>query len=260
MADHWTRAHTWGTFVVVAGIFLVGLFVPAEARLGGWLGELALLALFVALAGNGITGLWRGALVDERNMMSLSRLQLVLWTLVVLSGYFAAALSNVAAGARDPLSVGIPGDLWLLMGISTASLVGSPLLKGNRKQVTPNEKEKVRTWSLLAAQGKDTGGMPAPQGAIVVNAAPKDSRWADLFKGEETGNAALLDVAKVQMFFFTLILVLVYAIDLGHVLAGAQSPVTEFPEIPASMVALLGISHAGYLTSKAVPHSAPPGP
>jgi len=33
-------------------------------------------------------------------------------------------------------------------------------------------------------------------------------------------------------------------------------PITELPNLAGGMVALLGISHAGYLTSKAATHSA----
>jgi hypothetical protein len=64
---------------------------------------------------------------------------------------------------------------------------------------------------------------------------------ADMFRGEETGNAAFLDLGKVQMFFFTII-------DGGV-------PIHEFPALDESIVALLGISHATFLTYQAVPHS-----
>jgi hypothetical protein len=255
MKDHWTRAHSWGTLGIAVGVVLVGLLVPNDARLWGWLGTLVLLTAFVAIAGHGITGQARGALIDERNKISLSRLQLVLWTLIVLSGYFTAALGNLMAGAADPLAIAIPQALWLLMGISTTSLIGSPLLKSNKlRPQQADQKEQDRTWALLAAQGTDTSKVHA-QGLIVANDTPEAAQWSDLFKGEETGNAGLLDMAKVQMFYFTVILVLVYAITFGAEMQKNPFLLTTFPEIPASMLALLGISHAGYLTSKAVPHS-----
>jgi hypothetical protein len=69
-----------------------------------------------------------GILVTERNVMSLSRFQMVLWTLLILSGYLITVMRRVHAGIANPFDIGIDWKLWALMGISTASLVGSPLL------------------------------------------------------------------------------------------------------------------------------------
>jgi hypothetical protein len=59
----------------------------------------------------------------------------------------------------------------------------------------------------------------------------------------------------VQMFFFTLIVVLAYAILLGSILYGAGGLPKELPDVSEGMVVLLLISHAGFLASKAVPAS-----
>ena len=47
---------------------------------------------------------------------------------------------------------------------------------------------------------------------------------------------------------------LAYAIALEHTLSAAS--IKAFPELDTGLVALLGVSHAGYLGHKAVPHSA----
>ncbi len=93
--EKWTGIHTVAAVAIVILMFLIGLLVPNHLRLGGWVLTLILLAAFIVISGHGITGLWRGALIDERNQMSLSRLQIVLWTVIVLSGYFTAALANL---------------------------------------------------------------------------------------------------------------------------------------------------------------------
>jgi hypothetical protein len=54
------------------------------------------------------------------------------------------------------------------------------------------------------------------------------------------------------VFFFTLIVVFAYAAAVGAMLYGARA-VSSLPDLSTGMVALLGISHAGYLTAKAVP-------
>ena len=250
----WTGWHTFVLLATIVAIVLIGLLIPLQRRLWAWLGTLILLTVFTTITGHGITGLWRGLLIDERNKISLSRLQMILWTIVVLSGFLTAALSNLALGQTDPLSIAIPTELWLLMGISTTSLVGSPLIKSTKKAKKPNDSETTSTFKLMAKEGIDTSKL-ASKGQIVVNTALEEARWSDLFKGEESGNAAQLDLSKVQMFFFTLILVLAYAVAIGTAFTGTALKISDFPALNAGMVALLGISHAGYLVHKAVPHS-----
>lgn len=252
MPQRWRPRHTIALVVIVILIGLIGVLMPADARQLGWLLTLALLLAFLLVAGQGITDRWPGALVDERNKMSLSRLQLILWTVLILAAYLNAALGNLRAGLPDALGVAIPQGLWWLMGISTTSLVASPLLKATKTGRQRDEAEWQRTLGQLAPAGGAGAGTNS-QGLIVVNATPDLAQWSDMFKGEETGNAAVLDIAKVQMFFFTMILVFSYGMSLANTMR--VIPITELPDIPGSMVALLGISHAGYLTSKGATHS-----
>jgi len=113
---------------------------------------LVLLAVFATVAGQGVVGRWRGALIDERNKMSLFRLQMLLWTVVVVTGILAAALANIAGGQPSPLSIAIPAELWVLMGISTTSLVGSPLIRSPKLAETPEPTEEKETTERLARQ------------------------------------------------------------------------------------------------------------
>ena len=228
----WTRWHTVGQLLIVAAIAVVGVAAPAWRmnELATWLIIVGLFLAFLFVVGHGITGRLQGLLIDERNKMSLSRLQLVLWTLVILSGLLTLALSNIGRSSPTPLAIVVPTQIWLLMGISTTSLVGSPLLKSNKM-----------------AQGK-----------IKVREDLHDAEVADLFRGDETSNCNVLDLAKVQMFFFTLVLVLAYAVLLGSLFAHTTSPIGGLPDIDPSMTTLLGISHAGYLANKAIPHPEAP--
>jgi len=254
----WTGKHTFLLLLIIIAILPVGLMSPFTYRLYTWLVFLILLTVFAVIAGHGVTGLWRGLLIDERNKMSLSRLQMILWTVLILSGFLTVALANIAAGVENPLSISIPEELWLLMGISTASLVGSPLILSTKKVKEPKEEEQDQTINSMAAEEgvspENLKSKVTNKGQVIVNKDPKDARLSDLFKGEETGNAAQLDLGKIQMFYFTLILVLAYAVALGDLLCGTGK-IDAFPVLSSSMVALLGISHAGYLTNKAIPHS-----
>jgi len=229
-----------------------------------WYLVLISLAGFTIICGQVVTGRKLGAFIDERNVMSLSRFQIILWTLLVLSAYLVAALHNIFLEHNvlaDPLknggalSIGIPEPLWWLMGISTASLAGSPLILGTKITKAADAAEVRQTYELLKQRG-DNDNTLATKGHILVYTDISKARWSDIITGEEVGNAAHLDVARLQLLFFTLITALAYATLLGRMFSGNVSHgITGLPALDQSMVALIAISHAGYLSVKAVPHS-----
>jgi hypothetical protein len=249
----WSNWHTASLIAIVVSIFLIEVFLPSVFRLWCWLGVMGLLALFALIAGHGVTGLWLGLLIDSRNKLSLSRLQLLLWTVMILSGFLAAVLTNIEEQHSEPLSVSIPAELWLLMGISTSSLVGSPLILNLKKARPASEERKAWALEQLARQAVDITKI-AIHGQIVVNQTPQAAHWGDLFRGSETGNAGQLDIGKLQMFFFTLVLVLAYGAGLAALFNDNPERIAALPTVDGGMLALLGISHAGYLMSKAIPY------
>lgn len=267
LRPRWTGWHSASLVLVVLFTGAAGVGLPPHAA---FLMSLLFLTIFTTIAGHGVVGLWLGLLIDERNRMTLSRLQLVLWMIVILAGFLVAALRNTTFDASalerahlaSPLSVVVPPQLWLLLGISTTSLVASPLIRGTKmaapadpQGVPPEaEKERKRTFARLVMQNVPADTIEH-QGKIVVWRWPEDARFADLFQGDEVGNAAHLDLGKVQMFFFTLVLVFTYSVALTHAFSEASAPIASLPAVDQGMVALLGISHAGYLSNNAVPHS-----
>jgi hypothetical protein len=109
----WTVRHTFGLLAIIVVIVLLGLLTPPIPMFLAWIGTLVLLADFATVAGHGILGLWMGLLIDKRNKMSLSRLQMILWTITVLSGFLTAAFWNIWAGEVDAFSIAVPQELWL---------------------------------------------------------------------------------------------------------------------------------------------------
>ncbi|UXH76499.1 hypothetical protein [Roseateles amylovorans] len=218
-----------------------------------WIGAMALLVAVAALVGRGTLGLWRGVLIDERNLMSLSRFQLLLWSVLILSGFLAATLYNVFIGSDDPLAVAIPTELWMLMGVSTTSMVGSPLLLGQKAQKDTVAAHVEQVKQQVVADGGDRRDVVA-QGQLMTNARPQQAQWTDMFTGEEAGNWFHVDMAQLQMFFFTLAIAMAYASVLCQLLVTPPAGgLHQLPPIDASAVALLSISHAGFLANKAVP-------
>jgi hypothetical protein len=247
----WTGWHDISLLVILAALGLVGVLVLPVFTQASWLVLLFLLGAFTAVTGHGVTGLWYGLLVDGRNRMSLARLQMLLWTLLMLSGFLAAALFNIALRQPDPLSITVPPEMWLLMGISLTSLISSPLLVKAKKAYPASAEEASRTLTTLKRQVKSKMRL---EGHVVVKEQPEDAHWSDLFRGGEAGNAAYLDLGKVQMFCFTLILVLAYGAALATLFNDAATKIIELPALGPGMVVLLGLSHAGYLANKVLPN------
>jgi len=250
----WKPWHSLSLIGIV--LILIGMegFIPASLRLWMWIAVMVFLALFGIIAGNGVTGQWLGLFIDTRNKVSLARFQMVLWTILILSGYLTGVMVNVDLNRAEPLSIAIPPDLWLLMGISTTSLIGSPLILSAKKARESKEPDKQRALEALSRQAVDPDKVTIV-GQLVVNQTPDTAKWADMFQGSETANVGQLDLGKVQMFFFTLILVLAYASALSTLFQQGRGPVQALPVIDGGMLALLGISHVGYLVNKALPHS-----
>ena len=87
---------------------------------------------------------------------------------------------------------------------------------------------------------------------MLINKDPAQATLGELFLSDYVGNAAILDVGKVQLFLFTFIVLFVYGSGL-FVLFASVKPIHQFPDLDTSTVALLGLSNAGYLAYKAAP-------
>jgi hypothetical protein len=111
------------------------------------------------------------------------------------------------------------------------------------------EQEQVELERELGAAEQDAD-------LIDRNTNVSQASWLDIFRGEEVGNRDMIDLGKVQMFLFTIVVVFSYAVLLWSLLGESSTlrhPLAmNLPAFSASMNTLLTISHAGYLTTKAV--------
>ncbi len=249
-----STAIAWALIVIVAGMFASGLWIP-----GGWklLVVTAGLLLFFVVLGRGVVDRALGILVNERNLMSLSRLQLVTWTLVILASYLCFALARIRAGVPNPLEVTIDGQLLLMMGISGTSFVAAPVILGTKKDQEPDAAAMMKT-ALKSGESEDEVDCNR-EGTLYGNSTVADARFTDVFEGDEVGNTMHIDVAKLQLFFFTLIGALAYLASAFHELAvyvsGTGTDLGSLPVLPSGLVVAFGISHAGYLGSKGISHT-----
>ncbi|MFC0350409.1 hypothetical protein [Undibacterium danionis] len=221
-----------------------------------WLVSLAMIIATIAFFGSYTLGTWKGILIDRRNVISLSRLQMTSWTVVITSALLTMTIWRIWSGTKNPLDLNVPPELWVLMGIATTSSVGASLvINAKASSQEPNEEQFSRTKNSLAAQGDDPSNI-GNHGVILINKELAMARWTDMITGDETGNAAHLDLSKVQMLLFTIVSIVVYSLCVWNALhcISSTNPKTidGLPLINQTILALIGISHSGYLTSKAV--------
>lgn len=250
MTENWTIWHTIGLFVILLAIVLAAWQISTEQILLLWLLILGALLLFALVAGHGATGrFWLGVLINEQNRISLSRLQMLLWTFIVLSAFLTAVSINLKEGDfMEAVAIEIPEGVLIAMGISTTSLVGSPLIlkeKKEKERARVEKKFNLDTLEKLSDEQKESVAI------LTRNTDPKGARLHNLVGGEEIGNKETLDLTRLQNLFFTLVLVGTYAVSLAYMLVDTI-PISEFPELGSGAVTLLTISHGGYLTGKAV--------
>ena len=121
--SNWYWWHTLLVLLFPVAVIAFGILLPSSLRLQNWLINLVLFLLFIIILGKGITGRWEGLLIDDRKKMSLSRLQTVAWTVLILSAFVTTALTNISAKGdlSKVLNISIPQSLWILLGISTTT-------------------------------------------------------------------------------------------------------------------------------------------
>ncbi|WP_049004985.1 hypothetical protein [Enterobacter cloacae] len=246
-------------FFIIFSLVIFGLapFLFSGYPRIAWLMTLLMLVIFCMGIGYTINGRFNGILIDYRNRLSLSKLQALCWSILVLSALYTAAIIRIRNNIPSPLDIVLDKYLLAIMGISLTSLAATPAIL--------NIKEDNKSSEFAAQQVSQTLNKPAEDiissGKIFYFSSAKLASWLDLFRGEESTNAGSADIGKIQQFIITFILSAVYSVMLLQYFNPAIPQVktewswlSHFPLVSESMSWLLGISHAGYLAYKAAPH------
>src|SRR5262249_8688294 len=150
------------------------------------------------------------------------------------------AVMRMQHDAVSALDIAVPDTIWALLGISATSLIGSPLIKSSQQETQTPNAEAIQKFA--SAQGRSADEI-AVDGKVVKNKSIQQAGLVDIFMGEYVDDFALLDLAKIQMFFFTILLVIAYGTAVGSLLRTDPLP-GSLPDLGAGMLPLLGISHA----------------
>ena len=233
-----TRSILWQLFLATLGI-------------GG-------LAIALGLGTKGrVTGIW----IDERNRVSLARAQVTLWTVVALGGYATVALFNVGLGA--PVSFPqIPAAIAAALGIAFSSPMISAMILNSKGL------QGLTTVGGAATDTNDFSNrgafLAAPPSGIEMRADPTEASIADVFMGETVSESESVDISRLQNVMLTVTLVLGYfamlieklrAISPDSILSGLP----DLPDPGAAFTAVLLVSHATYLGTKAYKTTPPSG-
>lgn len=197
-----------------------------------WCVAVLVLLLLAGLAGRASKHGWLGILIDGRGRYSLNHLQIVMWTILVLSTMLALFFYS-----RPPTlqALAIPNTLLLLMGIS----VGSAATAGAIKSGKEVKNAAVQVQGILPAAAV------APGGTVVIPPHPAQV----VLQEEGPLIDQVVDVTKFQNLIFTLVLGATYVVLL---LDSVSAGTPGYPNLDAApnLLWLLGISHAGYLAGK----------
>jgi hypothetical protein len=259
------KSWAWGLLTLV-GIVLLGAcsawiasesFVPGGLRtilVIQWGAVLLTLLLMAGWAGYLANGRFIGVLIDDRNRISLGRLQWLLWFLVLFSAYFTGAVWDVSYSDLPA----VEPNLFALIGLSTGSAMLSSVVVDNKKvdqSPTPNAVPPAPTPGVVPPAGAAAPTADANRaGKADVNASPADASFADLYLGEEVTNRQSVDASRLQKLVVTILLVAVYCQMLWSAFIDAASGhVFSMPIVGTNFLGLLGVSHAAYLLSKASP-------
>jgi hypothetical protein len=166
-------------------------------------------------------------LIDGRGRYSLTHLQLVAWTIVILSLVCGICLGRWFGGVDDPLGFSMPSQVLGLLGVAGGSAVIAGGVKSTKDTTVPEQ--------------------------VAASTDVDKPRLAQIFLAEEGAFAdKVIDVAKFQGFIVTAVLIIAYVALAIQTIddAGSIDKVTALPDFSATFLTLLGISQGTYVLGK----------
>ena len=242
--------------VVASTVASDPLFKPVEADLTmPWVLTGVLIALMIGVVGWFIRRTPLGALIDNRNRLSLSLFQVAGWTILIFGLFYVTSLFLIGVWPDNNIQLPVyDSGMWALLGISIGSASISQIIR----------KTKDDTATSTAGAGSPADG----QATSLLEKRDNPSDWSlyDLFLGEELTNFQTVDLTRAQQLLITIVLMIVFAAMAGTLISSIGWPVGSWSDwakqaIPKlsddkTFLGLLAASHGGYLLFKTLPKTA----
>ncbi|HVE71797.1 MAG TPA: hypothetical protein VNI54_10545 [Thermoanaerobaculia bacterium] len=231
----------------VSAVLFVVIVVVAPSWLSGpksMTVTIAAVLAFILTAGKLISGNAMSVFITPMNTMSLSRMQTVLWTVLITASFISVAFERLysKATAANALDFTVPETLLGLIGISLTSAVASSVVNSGKAA-------KQASVAQVQQAAQKTNESVQATGTLFGYDHHSKASFMDIFEGDELGDAHAIDLGKIQMFFFTVVGAAVY---LGEMYSQLATGPTSLPALPENLVILMGMSHAGYVGNKMV--------
>ncbi len=296
------RGVGWALMIASIGLGFWALRGIDAARLA-WL--VHLIALFSFFVGFGAVaqGSLKGIFLNKNNRWSMSHSYTLMWSVLILGTFLTFWQLRLAAGAADPMNVGIDPNLVYLMGLTSASFGTATFIQSRegRAQALDPIADVVNNFdsyveaatrehgldagtrkALLRARGAAgalAGDPRAPQPDSLPIATPfllnsirnhqnklpdspdlsrPSARGAtpmDMLMSEDRANMGRADLGRAQLVLFTFLAMMAFSWTVWNLLVGDPCSIggcDQLPLVSGGIVGILGISHAGYLGTKAV--------
>jgi hypothetical protein len=222
---------------------------PVSANLVGKWGA-AILAVVVMLAVLG----WRlkrtlvGVLVGSRNKLSLSRLQMYLWTTLITSLFLITSTFLIGVAPLATILPTYPWELWALLGIAIATVPASGLI------LKPKQDQQPTLDALERSSVEDHVGL------LEQRHSPDSWSFLDFFTGEEVANANEVEVSRFQSFFITVVLAIIFVGWCSQIFWSLGSSddwskwaaENSYPKLGTTFIGLVAVSHGAYLAFKGI--------
>ncbi|WP_444997829.1 hypothetical protein [Aliikangiella sp. IMCC44359] len=245
-------------FFALVGIVLAGYIFPIKSS---WIAIMALIVIFILCLGKKINNCYFGVLINDQNIISLSRFQMTLWTIIIISFFAALVMARVKSEmVFNPMNIQIPWEIWTLLGIQVSAMVGSPLIASNKgnKDAQNSQKTKDATQVVAKSLNKSVDDvLKQSKGLLYCNPKSEEADFSDMFKGEEVGNRHSIELARLQMFLFTVVVAAVYIASMTNMMIHGDILMESisFQPIDQGLLTLMGISNGGYLVNKNITHT-----
>jgi len=173
---------------------------------------------------------------------STSKLQLVLWTAVVVFAYAAIETLRFRLHVFGQMAA-IPTNLMIAMGISGVTAVSAQAIRVNAENTGP---QAVVAVSDTTSPAPSDPSPSSSQTTSVVASVPLPSLRADA-SGILQGTDGKPDLGKLQIVVWTGIALAVF---LGRVFHAIHTQGLDLPDIDQTQMVLMGIGHGTYLGKK----------